>query len=237
MSGINKLKYGMKFTLIELLITIAIIAILAGMLLPALKKARSQADMMVCTNNMKQCHLGFMNYMNDYNDFIPAYRTTDTTPRAWYYYMTNDPYTAYARGEYIKAFIGNGYHARATDETLYAAYRKEAGVLACPAVKAYKTFVLDYGMNFWLKEWAGTHYAGAGDMDGHVKVISVKQSTKAVLLSEPNNESYIAYADSSLPQCTSYRHEAKVIALHMDGHVNSYRMTNFQLRLSAAERP
>lgn len=59
-----------NFTLVELLIVIAIIAILAALLLPALKKARESAHSILCVNNLKQQGMGFQQYSSDFNGWI-----------------------------------------------------------------------------------------------------------------------------------------------------------------------
>ena len=62
-----------RFSLVELLVVIAVIAILAGMLLPALNAAKSKAQSITCINNLGQVMKAQMNYASDYGDCMVSH--------------------------------------------------------------------------------------------------------------------------------------------------------------------
>lgn len=78
------MKHRARFTLIELLIVIAIIAILAGMLLPALNQARQSAQKAGCISNLKQLVTAEMLYSDSYNGYLTGGMNMGAAYPWWY---------------------------------------------------------------------------------------------------------------------------------------------------------
>jgi len=104
------------FTLLELLLVMAIIALLAALLLAAISGATGKARRVVCTGNLRQINLGVRMYSDDSNDKSPK-------PTA----SVSNPYSAYK--ELMKSYVGMRGKSSAQDK-----------LFACPA----DTFYYDY---------------------------------------------------------------------------------------------
>lgn len=90
------------FTLIELLIVVAIIAILAALLLPSLNKARERSQSISCLSNLKQCGMLQLSYAQDNNDtFTMTMELQESGEyRSWLGFLWHAGYTKNLRGAF-----------------------------------------------------------------------------------------------------------------------------------------
>ena len=75
--------FSRGFTLIEMLVVIAIISILAAFMFPALSKARKMAQRSSCMANLKQIGYAMKMYLADHNNLFPPVTTADWTLRGF----------------------------------------------------------------------------------------------------------------------------------------------------------
>ena len=166
---------GGKFTLIELLIVIAIIAILAGMLLPALNAAREKARNATCINKMKQLNLAAFHYTQDYQEWI-------VPSKAEYFTDPNCYWTSILSGR-NGITAGFGVHWDST--------AKNFKDFSCPSRK----YPVNYGGG--ANTYSLTHYPINYLLSGHMtatgsylanchRLSAVKQPTEAFIFCENN---------------------------------------------------
>lgn len=137
---------GWKFTLIELLIVIAVIAILTGLLIPALNSAREKALSIQCTSNLKQVGVACAQYVAAYDGFLATN----------YYTSYVDFLYAYPKGWTTVA--GNGWYSplrHLVNDKFIKGYRGTRGAgyaTVCP--QAYRLLGLT---DLILKTWGGSY--------------------------------------------------------------------------------
>jgi prepilin-type N-terminal cleavage/methylation domain-containing protein/prepilin-type processing-associated H-X9-DG protein len=120
------------FTLIEVLVVVAIIALLISILLPSLKAAREQANRTVCASNLQQQGIAMRSYAADHKSFLPW--------RGWFSYTISEtPWEAYGSGGNNSKTLVNlamliGKHlSMARKPVPGAPIGKEWDILYCPS--------------------------------------------------------------------------------------------------------
>jgi prepilin-type N-terminal cleavage/methylation domain-containing protein/prepilin-type processing-associated H-X9-DG protein len=146
---------GWGFTLVELMVVIAIVAILAAMLLPALTKAKAKAQDIGCRSNLKQLQVCWQLYVDDNNQRFPP-TTTLYLGSSW-----TSPPPSWA--------VGDAIHDISTTNLVQGVlfpYSKSVGIYRCPgtqttvagspSVLRTRTYQLDGHLNFSQngKPWA-----------------------------------------------------------------------------------
>ena len=105
---------GAGFTLVELLVAIAIIAVLGAMLYPVMARAREQARKTSCVSNLRQLGQGLEMYRQDHDGWWP---------------FENSP----APHE----CVCSPFNARAISTTIYPAYVPDKRVFRCPSSRRH----------------------------------------------------------------------------------------------------
>jgi prepilin-type N-terminal cleavage/methylation domain-containing protein len=134
------------FTLVELLVALAIVGILAAMLLPAMAAAREKARRTACLNNLRQINLGIHLYCDDSNDVSPlTKRPADRMPSLGY-------------KELMKSYVGLNGRSSAQDR-----------VFACPADTFCYFQMRDHRgfFNIWTNTSTGQHEQAAWDYSSY----------------------------------------------------------------------
>ena len=212
-----------RFSLVELLVVIAVIAILAGMLLPALNAAKSKAQSITCINNLGQVMKAQMNYASDYGDCMVSHLIFGST---WV------PYSV-VLGKYVPV-------DPPPDRTVYLSPK----LLQCPSNPENRPPASSWGWNdvygFLYVSWTGRREYDAFRLrnDGGIfyPVHRISAPSKTVMAADTATKSGRGFhgffpeetVDAAQQGAIYMQHSNRANSAFADGHVSA--MSWFQLK-------
>lgn len=189
------------FTLIELIIVIAIIAILASMLLPALNKAKNLAKRSACAGNLKQIGTASLMYANDWQGYLPG------VSNHYFWFRDNE---------------GSAYpdHYNFLDEYLGNTVDRDP-IFQCPSADNKWLQTLDNG---WMGKYCdyGCNEK-IGSKWGNYRISNIKQASSTMTYADANCTVFW-YPDASGLKKLQSRHDKGFNSVHVDGHTEFYKI-------------
>lgn len=222
----------LAFTLIELLVVISIVAVLAGMLLPALAQVRTAARGSICQSNLRQIGLGVAAYVEAWEGRLP-YSTIDSAAPA-----PLDVY-AYGYGCWAEENVVGQYleysNADGIKGGCWAFGVRPHGVLHCPESRfllAGARPYLEYGLSkdlckevpAWpvaVKSLAAVRRQSQTALatDASVSHWATFRSAGYLVYADPNQAITWANPVTNRPDAWVMRHRGGASVLFVDGHV------------------
>lgn len=206
-----------SFTLIELLIVVAIIAILASLLLPALKNAKDQAKSSACINNLRQMATAFILYRGDNDEWIPPLGMYDPTLNPNVQRINEWPYRL---NTYMKI------------STNVLETHQPKNQFVCPGgpssdlYQGTKRFWIGYGWGvrgyYGMNNVLGNNMFGGFDPNYDFRMRKYVKTPSATCLYLDGWDSGINYSFTFF----SPRHNGRVNILFVDGHTESWLSAN-----------
>ena len=192
------------FSLVELLVVMAVILALAGLLLPALVRSREKARLAQCTGNLRQWGLAFRMYADDNDDFLP--RRGQGVQPLFQINRTADWFNA------LPPYFGlNTFEQMISNNTPPVAYA--SSVFVCPtADDAGGNYFLPYGMNMNLSPW---------NLPAATKLSQVIQPLLVVAMADTAGNFASTYP-SAKPYSPVARHTHRVNLLFLAGQVQAF---------------
>jgi prepilin-type processing-associated H-X9-DG protein len=225
------------FTLVELLVVIGIIALLIAILLPALSSARTQANTLKCSSNLRQIGTITQMYANENKGWIPR----DYNPGTQYLtgqYLYAEQFGKYFLRDFVS--IGAADTSSNRDKALKPQFAR-IEVYQCP-VFPNEQQQLDYVANGFQ---ISSQYFKSGRAQPAVNITQIKRGSEILYLTEgnarlpsggPNDTPPPDYSthdvwldkhilgtttDRRIMELDDKRHKAQINCLYIDGHVET----------------
>jgi hypothetical protein len=185
---------GRGFTIIDILVSIAVIAVLISILMPSLSLVRETTRRLVCSSNIRQHGMGLALYAEDYQGVLPptGFLATDAHRLTTVRFDTSSG----SQNQPTERWDGMGWLFR-------LGYLDAPGVYYCPSYRG------EHRLSLYAGRWSGqpgeivTNYHYRGRVPGR---------SELTLFSQPN----IAVAADALVSQSEFAHESGANVLRID---------------------